>query len=120
MSGYVSWVLDLELLDGKDAEFRELMAEMVAATKADEPGTLAYEWSLDESGKVCSIYERYVDSDAVMVHMASFGANYAKRFLSVFKPSRLVVFGSPNAAVKQALAALSPIYMTQVGGFSRH
>ncbi len=120
MAGYVSWVLDLELADGKEEAFRELMDEMVAATHANEPGTLAYEWSLDESGKICTIYERYIDSAAVMVHMTSFGANYAERFITLLKPIKAVVFGFPDGEVKKALAPLGPIYMTQVGGFSRH
>lgn len=119
MSDYVSWVLDLELGAGKEEDFRTLMAEMVAATEANEPGALAYEWSLDESGKLCSIYERYADSAAVMVHMTTFGEKYAQRFVSIFKPVKMVVFGSPDGEVKKALAPLSPIYMTQVGGFSR-
>ncbi len=119
MSGYVAWVLDVEIGDGKDEAFRELMAEMVEATEINEPGALCYEWSVDESGKTCSIHERYADSAAVMVHMGSFGRNFAERFLARCKPTRLVVFGSPDETVKGALAALSPLYMQQIGGYSR-
>ncbi len=120
MSDVVGWVLDLELQAGKEEEFRQLMEEMVAATEANEPGALAYEWFLDESGKMCTIYERYSDSAAVMVHMTTFGEKYAQRFLSVLMPKQMVVFGSPNDEVRQALAALGPLYMSKAAGFSRH
>lgn len=119
MADYVSWVLELEILDGQEEAFRELMKEMVAATEANEPGTVNYEWSVDAAGKFCAIHERYVDSAAVMVHMATFGKVYAKRFLSVLAPKRMTVFGSPDEEVKKTLAALKPLYLTEVGGFAR-
>ncbi len=119
MSDYVAWVLNVEILEGEGEAFRDLMKEMVEATEANEPATLMYEWSVDPEGKICSIYERYDDSAAVMVHMTTFGKVYAKRFLSVCKPVRMVVFGAPDGEVKAALAALKPLYMTQIGGFSR-
>ena len=119
MADYVSWVLEVEVLDGQEEAFRELVKEMVAATDADEPGTVIYEWSLDEAGKFCAIHERYVDSAAVMVHMTTFGKVFAKRFLSVCRPKRMTVFGSPDETVKKTLAALKPLYLTQIGGFER-
>jgi len=95
------------------------MTEMVSATLANEPGTLNYEWSTSADGKLCHIYERYVDSAAVMTHLGTFGERFAARFLEVLKPVRFVVYGSPSTAVKDALAGFNPIYMQAVGGFSR-
>jgi hypothetical protein len=92
---------------------------MVAATEASEPGTLGYEWSTSSDGRVCHIYERYADSAAVMIHLTTFGEKYASRFGQVLEPVRTVVYGSPNAAVREALADLSPIYMQPAAGFSR-
>ena len=119
MSNVVSWMLELEVLGGREQDFRSLMAEMVSATHTNEPGTLNYEWSTSADGKSCHIYERYVDSAAVMTHLGTFGEKYADRFLEVLKPVRFVVYGSPTVPVKEALAAFSPIYMESADGFSR-
>jgi hypothetical protein len=69
--------------------------------------------------QVCHIYECFQDSAAVMTHLESFGANFAARFMEVLKPTRLVVYGTPSAQVKDALAGLSPVYMAPLRGFRR-
>lgn len=119
MSSQVSWMLELEILPGRGDALRGLMTEMVNATKANEPGTLDYEWSTNEDGKQCHIFERYVDSAATMTHLGAFGERFAGRFLEILKPVRFIVYGSPNTAVREALAAFGPVYMQTLGGFSR-
>ncbi len=118
MSAQVYWTLELEVQGGSD-EFTTLMKDMVGATQTNEPGTLNYEWSTSADGKVCNLYERYVDSAAVMAHLGTFGEKFAGRFLEILKPIRFVVFGSPSEEVKEALAGFNPTYMQTVGGFSR-
>ena len=44
MSNTVSWVLQLKVKDGEYDTAKALMDEMSAATQADEPGALVYEW----------------------------------------------------------------------------
>jgi quinol monooxygenase YgiN len=118
MKNGVYWVLELEVQAGLENDFRLLMAEMVSAT-ANETGTIDYEWSTSTDGKQCHIFERYVDSAAVMIHLGTFGERFAARFLQILKPVRFVVYGSPNTAVKDALVGFNPVYMEAVGGFSR-
>ena len=119
MNNNVYWLLELEIQAGRESDFRALMAEMVSATQANEPGTLNYEWSTSADGKLCHVYERYADSAATLIHLGTFGARFASRFLQILKPVRLVVYGSPSAAVKDGLAGFKPIYMQAVGGFRR-
>lgn len=118
MASHVSWILELQV-EGSESDLRALMTEMVGATRTNEPGTLDYEWSTSADGRQCHIYERYADSDAVLTHLATFGEKFAKRFLAILKPTRFVVYGSPSAAVKQAVAGLNPVYMETLDGFSR-
>ena len=66
-------MLELEVQDGRENDFRALMTEMIRATEANETGTLSYEWSTSADGKQCHIYERYADSTAVLAHLATFG-----------------------------------------------
>lgn len=119
MSDQVSWMLELELQAGRADALRNLMTEMINATKANEAGTLDYEWSTSADGKQCHIFERYVDSAATLTHLGTFGERFAGRFLEILKPVRFVVYGSPSAAVRDALAAFNPVYMQTLGGFSR-
>jgi hypothetical protein len=112
-------MLELDVQEGRESDFRNLMGEMVSATKATEPGTLNYEWSTSADGKRCHVFERYVDSSAALTHTGTFGEKFAGRFLEILKPVRLVVYGSPSPAVKDALAGFNPVYMQDAGGFSR-
>jgi quinol monooxygenase YgiN len=118
MNGNVYWMLELEIQPGREGDFHALMEEMVSATQ-NESGTLNYEWSTSADGKVCHIYERYVDSEAVMIHLGTFGERFADRFMELFKLTRFVVYGSPSSTLKDALADINPIYMQSVGGFGR-
>lgn len=119
MSEQVSWILELEIQEGRANDLRALVAEMVGATSSNEPGTLDYEWSMSVDGKQCHIFERYIDSAAALTHIGAFGEKFAARFLEILKPVRFVVYGSPEAAVKEALADFQPVYMQFIDGFSR-
>jgi quinol monooxygenase YgiN len=119
MSKTVYWVLELSVRPGALPDLKDLMKEMVAATAGNEPGTLNYEWTLDEEGRACHIFERYADSSAVMAHLATFGEKFSDRFMSLVEPTRIVLYGNPDEQVKGALADLNPVVMTPIGGFSR-
>jgi quinol monooxygenase YgiN len=119
MSSHVYWMLELDVHPGREDDFRALMAEMVSATQGNEPGTLNYEWATSADGTICHIYERYADSAAVMTHLATFGEQFAGRFLEVLKPTRFMVYGSPSAEVREALAGFEPVYMEPAAGFGR-
>jgi quinol monooxygenase YgiN len=119
MSNQVSWMLELKVQSGREDDFKSLANEMIKDTQENEPGTLVYEWSTSEDGQVCHVYERYADSAAVMTHLAAFGEKFAGRFLSVLTPTRIVVYGAPSPEVKEALRDFSPVYMNDIGGFTR-
>lgn len=119
MSNVVQWVLELNIKDGELENFNALVNDMVEATKANEPGTTIYEWFVSDDGKQCHICERYVDSAAVMTHLASFGEKFAERFLAILEPTRLVVYGNPSSEARKALAGFGAVHMEQVGGYAR-
>ena len=119
MSSYVSWNFVVKVRDGKLNEFKTLMNTMIEATKADEPGTSHYEWSFNQDETECHLYERYENSDAVMVHMKNFGSKFAKDFMTCIKPVSFTVYGNPTEDLKQALTDLRPAYYSQRGGFNR-
>ncbi len=119
MGGHVYWILELSIRDGQMDAFKSLMEEMVTATKADEPGALNYEWSLDEEGSSCHIYERYDSSASTMVHLGNFVTKFADRFMVCVQPTKFTIYGSPDEAVKKALGPFGGRYMDDFGGFHR-
>ena len=118
MSNQVSWNLQMSVRDGQIDAARDLMKEMVAATK-EEPGTKGFEWFLSDDGKSCHIHERYADSDAVMTHLGNFGAKFAERFLACYEPSSLSVYGNPSAEARAVLDGFGAAYLGWFGGFNR-
>lgn len=119
MSKQVSWIFELSVNDGELKNLIELMKEMVDSTKANEPGTLSYEWSISGDGKQCHTHELYFDSAATVAHLTSFKANYAARLMSMGVPTRFVVYGNPDLAVRDALEGFGAVYMAPLGGFIR-
>ena len=118
-NAHVSLVFEVSVKEGREADARTLVAEMVEATRG-EPGTLDYEIHATEDGRRFLSFERYADTDAALTHLGAFGTRWMARFFDVFVPERMIVFGEPNDAVRGALAAAAPTYMREVAGFSRY
>lgn len=119
MTGHVYWIYQLEIKSGQYEKFATLMQEMIAATETDEPGTLNYEWSVNDDKTICHVLERFESSDAALVHMGNFGKKFAARFLEVLTPKTMTLYGHPSAKVLQALARVGAVHMPSAGGFSR-
>ena len=119
MNHHVIWTLDMQVAPGRQEDLRALMHEMATATEANEPGTLDYEWSLSEDGTICHLFERYADCAAAEIHMATFDEKYAARFMALLTPTRVTLYGRPNAAIRAGLAPFGAVYMAPAAGFSR-
>ena len=55
MFEHIAWIFELTLNTKELSGLKELMNEMVNATKENEAGTLAYEWTVSEDGEICHI-----------------------------------------------------------------
>ena len=119
MSENVYWVLEFAVDPGRFEELKTLMAELVEATRKNEAGMLDNHWAISDDRQVCHIYERFQDSAAVMTHLQWFGPNFGERFMKILKPTRFVIYGTPSAEVKDAVAGFNPVYMAPLGGFRR-
>ena len=119
MNDNVFWLLELAVKPGCADAIEPLMTDMVASTRRDEPGTLSYEWFVDESAGTVHIHERYADSAAVMAHLDNFGEKFAERFLGSMEPTRLAVYGEPSEEVREALSGFGAVFHPPAAGFSR-
>lgn len=117
MSENIIWTIEGTIKDSERKALEALMHEMVE-TVQKEAGTLNYEWTLAEDGKSLHVYERYQDVEATNAHLGTW-AKFADRFMAVVDVTRFVVFSNLSPDLKEAVAGLSPIYMTPIGGFAK-
>ncbi len=63
---------------------------------------------------------RYIkNSDALAAHLKHLSAGFLKELGQVRKTTSAIVFGSPDAQVKEALTRLDPVYTSPIDGFIR-
>jgi quinol monooxygenase YgiN len=117
-SPYVSWLLELKIGPGKLEEFCSVARDLIAQTQ-NEPGTLDYEWSLSADGTTAHIFERYANSEALVLHVTQGFAQHADRFMAACTPTHMTVYGKPTDEAKAAIGDLGPAYFEPLGGFSR-
>ncbi|MBD3662750.1 putative quinol monooxygenase [Sulfitobacter aestuariivivens] len=119
MSDVIEWVLEMDVQDGQWDNVGPLLDDMVAATKADEPGAMHYEYYTDAEHTKVTVLERYADNAAAMIHLGNFGAKFAERFLAVFAPTRIVVYGPAEDDLRAGMAGFGAMHMDYLKGFAR-
>ena len=117
-AGNIAFTYTGEVLPGQEEAFKQLVSKVVAAVE-QEPGTMAYEWSMRADGKTFDVVEIYRDSDAVVAHVKDVGEKFGGEFGKTQKTLRLVVYGNPDAAARKAIEGLHPEYETPFAGFIR-
>lgn len=126
MSDSIFFVVELEVRPDQIDQLQSVMEEMARVTRADEPGTLDYQWFLNGDGTACYIFERYADPEAAVVHSRTFPPELERR-AQAYRPTRLTAYGTLTPAIQQQrieplLAAVPDISYVNVesrGGFSR-
>jgi quinol monooxygenase YgiN len=118
MSEDVYWVIELAVNPGRFEDLKTLVAELLEANR-NKVGFLTYGVAISDDRQVCHIYERFQDSAAIINHMQSFGPKFSERFFEILKPTRFVIYGTPSAEVKDAVAPFNPVYMTRLADFRK-
>jgi quinol monooxygenase YgiN len=117
-AGYVATMSTGEVLPEQMDYFKQLIKRVVAAV-AEEPGTLVYEFSVQPDGKTVDLLEIYQNSEAFVAHIKHVRAEFGQEVGQVRKPGKIVVFGSPDAQLKELLASRNPVYESYLDGFMR-
>ena len=98
----------LKIKPGKMVELKKLAHSCVEIVKLKDKGTLQYDWFYNESESECIVRERYLNSDAVLEHIANLGDLMGGLFeLSVIS---FGIFGSPSQKLTDALKGLNVTY----------
>ncbi|MEO7520487.1 MAG: antibiotic biosynthesis monooxygenase [Gemmatimonas sp.] len=98
----------------KLADFKKLASELVARTRS-EPGVLYYSVFLNAEETVAEFREVYVDSDAVLAHLAACGALIGP-LAALGGGLEIGCYGTPSPKLMDAAAAMSPTFYRYLDG----
>src|SRR5215475_14273669 len=101
-AGYVAAVGSGEVLPEKMDDFKKYIKRVLAAV-AEEPGTLSFEFSVQPDGKTVDLLEIYQNAEAFVAHVKHMRAEFRQEE-NPRRSGKIVVFGSPNAEMKEILA----------------
>ncbi len=62
-------MVELNIKEGKQAEFEKLAKEMIDMVRRCDLGTRKYEWFLNKKGNRCLIIETYDSSNSGLAHV---------------------------------------------------
>jgi quinol monooxygenase YgiN len=112
-------VLDLEIYDGKFAEFEAIAKQMVAESE-QEPGTLGYHFVLSADRKRCRLVEGYADQAAITAHFEGPALHqHIQQVLQVALSIRMEIYGDPGPKVAALAAAFAVEIFNSWEGFDR-
>jgi len=114
----VSYVVQWTINDGQVEKFTEMASGFVSSVKADEPGTLGYQWWMGEDRKHCLLEETLENSEAMLTHLVNVGPSLPA-VMEIAPITRLEVRGDASPAAREALAGLGATHFSHLVGFDR-
>ena len=93
---------------GKMQEFKKIARSCVEMVRQKDKGTTQYDWFYNENKSECVVRERYVNSEAVLEHMANVGEFLGG--LAVLSTISLDLCGSPSEDLRKALEGFDVTY----------
>jgi quinol monooxygenase YgiN len=116
----LQWIVELNISEGKQAEFEEIAKEMSDTVRRSEPGTRKYEWFLSEKENKCLIIESYDSSNSGLAHVRGEAINKVfPEILKIANVTRFEICGSPSEELVSELADDNPSIYRFISGFSR-
>jgi quinol monooxygenase YgiN len=91
--------------DGNLESFKKLANKCLAVIKAKNPNMLQYDWYFSENQKECVVIEKFLDSKALLAHLANIGDLFGK--LLAVADLRAEIYGEPSKELLQATARVS-------------
>ena len=89
---WVRFVIQFEILDL--VRFREMATAMVAVSR-DEPGTVVYDWYVDEKANQGKLYEAYASHEALQAHgSGAVFTELAPKYLDAVRVVSVDAFGA--------------------------
>ena len=118
-TGRVRLLVDLNIHEGKFAEF-EAIAKRMAAVSEAEPGTLGYHFYLSADRTRCRLVEGYTDAASITAHFNGPAVQqFVPQMLQVASPVRMEIYGDPGPQVTAMVAAFGAEIFSAWEGFDR-
>ena len=109
MTSTILFLIESEILPGKEAELREVVSELATHVAASEPGTLRYDWFINTETQTLRLVEEYDSLESAAFH----GQNY-RAFRIRLDELRIVtkrtICGDVSDEAKAMLASMEPEY----------
>ncbi|MGA0839955.1 MAG: putative quinol monooxygenase [Pseudomonadales bacterium] len=116
-TNHVYTIFKAEVPEGAVEELRKVAAYMTELTSR-EPGVIAYEWSLSEDRRRLHVYERYVDSEAGLAHLANAGPELSK-LLDIVSLIEIECYGPASDDLRTAIKDFPLTFLQPFEGFHR-
>jgi len=100
--------------EGRLEDFKPLAAQCLAAVREKDPGTLRYDWYLDESGTDGVVIETYESSEALLAHVETVQEPLGKAL--EFASLSLELYGEPSRELRDALTPLGTKFYAYLQG----
>ena len=113
MSGSILFLIESEILPGKEAELREVVSELVAHVVATEPGTLRYDWFVDTEAQTLRLVEEYDSFESAMFHGKNY-RTYRVRLDELRVVAKRTICGEVSDEAKAMLAPMAPHYFDRL------
>jgi len=98
---WVRFVIRFEILDA--GRFREMAGAMVAVSR-DEPGTVVYDWYLDEAAGLGTLYEAYASAEALRAHgQGAVFSELAPRYADAVRVARVDAYGGADGLPRREI-----------------
>ena len=112
------FILHQEIKEGQLETFKNRAKELTTGVELSEPDTLCYEFYVSDDGTEGYMVETYADSEAFLLHLSHVKETWQK-MVDVAPLKELVVLGSPNAQVREALSGMGPKFLPLLIGCTR-
>ena len=115
----IIFLLDLEVIEGKENQVDDLIDRLVENVKKTEPGTIAYEYYSSSKGRIF-LYEVYKNHDAAEFHVDSFlQGDLMPIFVDTFKVVTFEVLGTTTNELKLKMKDFTNDHRPKTKGFVR-
>lgn len=80
--------------EGHLDEFKQLIPQFISTVEDNDPGTLNYDWYLNEDRMECVVLETYANSNALLAHAGNVGELLGK--VTEISELKIEIYGNPN------------------------
>ena len=115
----IIFILDMEVIKGKENNVDSLIDKLVKNVKSTEPGTIVYKYFKSQDNKI-SLYEVYNNNEDALYHVISFlNGNLRSEFESTFLVKSFQVLGNSSEKLKEAMTVYTEDHRVIFNGFKR-